>query len=70
MAAFEGVSEGHGIHIFQVSSHRNAEGYSGDLETLFGQLSLIGRLIEKNSQLYELQMKHFSAQAEPEMSSN
>jgi hypothetical protein len=42
----------------------------GLLETLFGQLSLIGRLIEKNSQLYELQMKHFSAQGEREMSSN
>ena len=38
----------------------------GLLETLFGQLSLIGRLIEKNSQLYELQMKHFSEQVEPE----
>ncbi len=42
----------------------------GLLETLFSQLSLIGRLIEKNSQLYELQMKHFSPQSASEVSRN
>lgn len=42
----------------------------GLIETIFSQLTLIGRLIEKNSQLYELQMKHFSAQGEHVVSSN
>ena len=40
------------------------------IEILLNQIGLIARLIEKNSSLYELQMKHFSIDEEMQASTN
>jgi len=40
------------------------------IETILGQITVIARLIEKNSALYELQVKHFSGQAQNPTSAN
>lgn len=40
------------------------------IEILLSQVGLIARLIEKNSQLYELQIKHFSMYGQGESSTN
>jgi hypothetical protein len=42
----------------------------GLIELALNQMRLIARLIEKNSQLYELQMKHFDAYGKPGASFN
>ncbi|MHC4476509.1 MAG: hypothetical protein ACYTEL_12735 [Planctomycetota bacterium] len=40
------------------------------IEIVLNQMGLIAKLIEKNSQLYELQMKHFNTYGQPEVSTN
>jgi hypothetical protein len=40
------------------------------IEMVLNQVGLIAKLIEKNSLLYELQIKHFSVYSESEMASN
>lgn len=40
------------------------------IEIVLNQMGLIAKLIEKNSQLYELQMKHFNTYGQAEASTN
>jgi len=40
------------------------------IETILNQIGVIARLIEKNNSLYELQVKHFSSQAQNPASAN
>jgi hypothetical protein len=42
----------------------------GLIEIVLNQMELIAKLIEKNSQLYELQMKHFNSYGQTEMPLN